>query len=64
MDPSRLPRSTLCPQMLTLISPKETCPVSEKVRFLVFRIPDDGQSPETQRFWVFLLVFKTLYREL
>jgi hypothetical protein len=26
--------------------------VSEALFFLVFRIPDDGQNPQTQRFWV------------
>jgi hypothetical protein len=26
----------------------KTHPVSETLRFLVFRIPDDGHSPETQ----------------
>jgi hypothetical protein len=40
-----------------LISPslhmrRETDPVSETMCFLVFRIPDDGRSPQTQYFWV------------
>jgi hypothetical protein len=26
----------------------EKCPVSETLGFLVYRIPDDGQSPNTQ----------------
>jgi hypothetical protein len=30
----------------------ETDAVSEKLCFLVSRIPDDGQNPKTQRFWV------------
>jgi hypothetical protein len=30
----------------------ETDPLSETLCFLVSRIPDDGQSPKTQQFWV------------
>jgi hypothetical protein len=25
-------------------------PISEKICFLVFRIPEDGQNPKTQKF--------------
>jgi hypothetical protein len=28
----------------------ETYPVSKMLYFIVFRIPDDGQNPETQKF--------------
>jgi hypothetical protein len=31
----------------------ETDPVSETLCFLVFSIPDEGQSPETQWFWAY-----------
>jgi hypothetical protein len=27
----------------------EIDPISETLRFLIFRIPDDGQSPQTQQ---------------
>jgi hypothetical protein len=33
-------------------------PVSKTLCFLVSRIPDDGRSPETQRFWILNLIFK------
>jgi hypothetical protein len=44
----------------------ETSSVSETLCFLVFRIPDDGQSPETQWFWDqdkldFLILFFIFY---
>jgi hypothetical protein len=32
----------------------ETDPDSETLCFLVFRIPDDGQSPEHQQFFLFI----------
>jgi hypothetical protein len=34
-----------------------------KTYFLVFRIPDDGQSPEPQNFWENVL-FKTIQQNL
>jgi hypothetical protein len=36
-------------------------PVSKTLCFLVFRIPDDGQNPETQWFWVLYTVVRTLW---
>jgi hypothetical protein len=38
----------------------ETDPVSETLCFLVFRVPDDGQSPHTQWFWVLYTIIRTL----
>jgi hypothetical protein len=32
-----------------------------KLCFLVFRIPDDGQSPETQQLWVLYTIVRTFY---
>jgi hypothetical protein len=29
--------------------------------FLVFRIPDNGQSPETQSFWVLYTIVRAIY---
>lgn len=36
-------------------------PVSEMLRFLVFSIPDDGQSPEIRNLWVLYKTVRTLY---
>jgi hypothetical protein len=38
----------------------ETYPVSETLCSLVFRIPDDGQSPKTQQFRVLYTIVRTL----
>jgi hypothetical protein len=38
----------------------ETDPFSETSCFLVSRIPDDGQSPKTQEFWVLYTIIRTL----
>jgi hypothetical protein len=39
----------------------ETGPVSETLCFLVSRIPDAGQTPETQWFWVLFTAVRTLH---
>jgi hypothetical protein len=36
----------------------ETGPVSEMLRFLILRIPDDGRSPGTQQFWVLYTILR------
>jgi hypothetical protein len=41
--------SLLMPNMNNNVS--ETDLVSETLHFLVFRVPDNGQSPETRSFW-------------
>jgi hypothetical protein len=38
----------------------EIDPVSEALCFLVFRIPDDGRSPETQWFWVLYIIARII----
>jgi hypothetical protein len=35
-------------------------PISETLCFLVFRSPDDGQSPEIQQFWVLYTIVRLL----
>jgi hypothetical protein len=56
---SKLPnRGGVSPSHLRM----ETDPVSETSCSLVSRIPDEGQSPQTQQFWVLYTIVRTLYR--